>query len=88
MKKLFFTTLLIGTTFLLSGQKPVAKSESFNSVSDKMFSYSPKTIKIDGYLGEKLNLVIEKRIKNQDHVEMFFFNKILGKYIWLMLDMF
>jgi len=66
MKKLFFTTLLIGTTFLLSGQKPVAKSESFNSVSDKMFSYSPKTIKIDGYLGEKLNLVIEKRIKNQD----------------------
>jgi len=66
MKKLFFTTLLIGTTFLLSGQKPVAKSESFNSVSDKMFSYSPKTIKIDGYLGEKINLVIEKRIKNQD----------------------
>ena len=66
MKKLIFTALLIGTTFLLSGQKPVAKSESFNSVSDKMFSYSPKTIKIDGYLGEKLNLVIEKRIKNQD----------------------
>ena len=66
MKKLFFTTLLISTSFLLSGQKPLAKSESFNSVTDKMFSYSPKTIKINGYLGEKINLVIEKRIKSQD----------------------
>jgi DUF1680 family protein len=69
MKKLLFTTLLIATTLLISGQKPGTKSEPVNSVSDKMFSYSPNSIKIEGYLGDKIDLVIEKRIKSQD-VEM------------------
>ena len=66
MKKLLFATLLIVPTLLISGQKPGTESKLVNSVSDKMFSYSPNSIKIDGYLGEKINLVIEKRIKSQD----------------------
>lgn len=66
MKKLFFTSLLLSTAFLLSGQNPVRKSETDNAVSDRIFSYSPNSIKIDGYLGEKINMVIEKRIKSQD----------------------
>jgi len=66
MKKLLFTSFLIFTTFLLSGQNPETKSEFLNSVSDRIFPYSPNSIKIEGYLGEKMNLVIKKRIKSQD----------------------
>jgi Uncharacterized protein conserved in bacteria len=66
MKKLFFTSLLLGTTFLLTGQRPETKSESVNTVLDKIFSYSSNSTKIEGYLGDKINLVIEKRIKSQD----------------------
>ena len=69
MKKLLFASLLTCTTLLLSSQKPGTKSEPVNSVSDKMFSCSPNSIKIEGYLGDKIDLVIEKRIKSQD-VEM------------------
>jgi hypothetical protein len=69
MKKLLFASLLICTTLLLSSQKPGTKSEPVNSVSDKMFSCSPNSIKIEGYLGDKIDLVIDKRIKSQD-VEM------------------
>jgi DUF1680 family protein len=39
---------------------------SFNTVSDKMISFSPSSVKIEGYLGEKMNLVIGQRIKSQD----------------------
>jgi DUF1680 family protein len=66
MKKLFFTSLLICTAILLSGQRPLTKPESLNTVSDKIHSYSPNSIKIEGYLGDKINLVIGQRIKNQD----------------------
>jgi DUF1680 family protein len=66
MKKLFFTSVFILTAILISGQRPGIKPESLNTVRDKMISFSPNDIKIEGYLGEKINLVIEKRIKNQD----------------------
>src|SRR5450759_58954 len=66
MKKLFFTSLLICTAILLSGERPLTKPESLNTVSDKIHSYSPNSIKIEGYLGDKINLVIGQRIKNQD----------------------
>lgn len=66
MKNLFFTSLLICTTLLLSGQGHKTKSESFNTVTDKIYSFTPSNIKIEGYLGEKMNLVIGQRIKNQD----------------------
>ena len=51
---------------LLSGQGHKTKSESFNTVTDKIYSFAPSNIKIEGYLGEKMNLVIGQRIKNQD----------------------
>jgi hypothetical protein len=66
MKKQFFSFLLICTTFLLSGQRSGTKPESLITVSDKIHSYSPNSIKIEGYLGDKINLVIRQRIKNQD----------------------
>jgi uncharacterized protein len=66
MKKLVFASLLITSSLVLTSQKTGTKSEPVNSVPDKMFSYSPNSIKIDGYLGNKINLVIEKRIKSQD----------------------
>jgi hypothetical protein len=69
MKKLFFTSLLVSTTIMLSGQKIVTKTEQVNSIKDKLFSYSRNSIKIEGFLGAKINQVIEKRIKSQD-VEM------------------
>jgi uncharacterized protein len=66
MKKIFLISLTICITFLLSGQKLQTKLEGVNNVQDKIFSYSPNSIKIEGYLGEKINLVIDKRIKSQD----------------------
>ena len=66
MKKIFLISLTICITFLLSGQKRQTKLEGVNNVQDKIFSYSPNSIKIEGYLGEKINLVIDKRIKSQD----------------------
>ncbi len=58
--------LFLFTTSLLCGQLPDAGLRSFNIISDKISSYSPASIKIEGYLGEKINLVIGKRIKSQD----------------------
>jgi uncharacterized protein len=66
MKRLFFVSLFLSTTYLLSGQKFETKSDSLNTVSDRMFSYSPNFIKIEGYIGGKMNLVINKRIKGQE----------------------
>jgi len=66
MKNLFFTSLLICTTLLLSGHGHKTKSESFNTITDKIYSFARSNIKIEGYLGEKMNLVIRQRIKNQD----------------------
>ena len=51
---------------LTMGQKVSKSVESYNIVTDKLLSYSPSSIKIEGYLGEKMNLVIEKRITSQD----------------------
>jgi DUF1680 family protein len=66
MKKIFFISLTICITFLLSGQKLQTKPDAVNNIQDKIYSYSPNSIKIEGYLGEKINLVIDKRIKSQD----------------------
>jgi DUF1680 family protein len=70
MKKLFFSSILIFTAFLLSGQRPEVKTGSMNTVSDKIFSFPSNSIKIEGYLGDKINLVMEKRIKSQDVEEL------------------
>jgi uncharacterized protein len=66
MKKTELTVLILFTTVLLFGQKKEPNPESFNMIHDKILAFSPNSIKIEGYLGEKINLVIEKRIKSQD----------------------
>ena len=66
MKKSFFASFLICTTIFVTGQKPESKPGAANTVLDKIISYSPGSVKIAGYLGDKINLVIEKRIKSQD----------------------
>ena len=66
MGKKYFASLFICTTICLSGQRPGTKSESFNTISDKIFTFSPNSIKIEGYLGEKINLVIDQQVKIQD----------------------
>ncbi|MFZ2338639.1 MAG: beta-L-arabinofuranosidase domain-containing protein [Bacteroidales bacterium] len=43
-------------------QKPLPA----DAVTDRMFSYAPSSVRIEGYLGEKMDLVISKRIKAQD----------------------
>jgi DUF1680 family protein len=63
-----FFSLIIFTFFpvVLAGQTPGLKETVSVSVADKMTSYSPSVIKIEGYLGGKINLVIAQRIKSQD----------------------
>jgi uncharacterized protein len=59
-----FILLLISSVIL--SQKSITKTLVTSSVNDKMMSFSPSDVKIEGYLGEKMNLVISKRIKAQD----------------------
>ena len=66
MKSSLFALFFISTTYLVTGQKPEPRSESLNTVPDRISTFSPNSIKLEGYLGEKINLVIEKRIKSQD----------------------
>ena len=46
------------------------KSQVHNSVDDKLMLYPASSVKVEGYLGDKMNLCIEKRIKaqNVDHL--------------------
>jgi hypothetical protein len=66
MKKIYFASFLFCSTFWLSGQRTDTKSATFNIVQDRMYSFSANSIKIEGYLGEKINLVIRQRIKKED----------------------
>jgi len=66
MKRLISLSILVICTVPVHGQKPVKSVISFNTVTDKMISYSPSSVRIEGYLGEKINLVIRERIKAQD----------------------
>jgi len=66
MKKIYLLSLLIYATSWISGQNPQNQHSVVNLVQDKIMSYSPAFVKIEGYLGDKINLVIEKRIKSQD----------------------
>ncbi len=52
--------------FLYTNQAQQKKQKTFDAVADKMVSYSPSSVKIKGYLGEKMNLVIAERIMAQD----------------------
>jgi hypothetical protein len=66
MKRACITISILSIALMLSGQKQVPKSLPVNSVSDKLISYAANSTKIEGYLGKKIDLVIEKRIKSQD----------------------
>jgi DUF1680 family protein len=65
MKKIPIIFLLINLTVILHSQKGETKSGILNTIPDKISSY-PGSVKIEGYLGDKINLVISQRIKTQD----------------------
>lgn len=52
--------------FLLSGQKPLINPLLVNTVQEKITSSPGGSVRIGGYLGDKIDLVIMQRIKNQD----------------------
>ncbi len=66
MKKTVFIFLALISSFLLFGQSLNKYQVSSNYLKDKLVSFSPSSIKIEGYLGERMNLVIDERIKAQD----------------------
>ncbi|MCX6329817.1 MAG: glycoside hydrolase family 127 protein [Bacteroidia bacterium] len=66
MNKIRISFLLLFITTILSGQVAKNKIQGINSINDKLLSFTPSSIRIEGYLGEKMNLCIEKRIKAQD----------------------
>jgi uncharacterized protein len=66
MKKLLFVFSLIYTFITLSGKEQVIKMESVNPVQEKVSSSPGGSVRIGGYLGDKINLVITQRIKSQD----------------------
>jgi DUF1680 family protein len=51
---------------LFTGEAQLKKPKTFDTVADKMVSFSPSSVKIKGYLGEKIDLVIAGRIIAQD----------------------
>lgn len=66
MKKAVIALSLLMIAILSFGQKKVKPVPSFDIIPDKAYPISPSLIKMNGYLGEKMNLCIEKRIKAQD----------------------
>lgn len=64
-KKLLTICLLIVTVLTsVRGQKQ--KPLPSDAITDRMVTYAPSSVKIEGYLGEKMDLVIRKRIMAQD----------------------
>jgi DUF1680 family protein len=66
MNRMLIVSASLIFVFLVPFEAQQEKQKTFNAVADKMVSFSPSSIKIKGYLGEKMNLVIAKRIKAQD----------------------
>jgi len=66
MKKSAIAIFIIVCPLLMMGQKSNKTPESYNMVKDKLSSWSPSSVQIKGYLGDKMNLIITERIKAQD----------------------
>lgn len=66
MKKVSIIIALIILPVLVLSQGVNKKAASSIIIKDKLVSFPVSTIKLDGYIGEKINLCIEKRIKAQD----------------------
>lgn len=64
--KRFLTISLIILTGLTSVRGQRQKPLPADAVADRMISCAPSSVRIKGYLGEKMDLVISKRIKAQD----------------------
>ena len=66
MKIILLYSLSLLINMSLSEQKTGDFITPFNSVQVKMNSFPLSCTRIEGYLGEKIDLIIEKRIKAQD----------------------
>jgi uncharacterized protein len=66
MSKTILFFFFLAFTISVKSQVLDKKAASGISISDKLTSLSPSSISIEGYLGVKINLCIEKRIKTQD----------------------
>jgi DUF1680 family protein len=66
MKYYLFMVFISIISLHMAGQNPDKKPGNYNSISDKMLSLSHSSIKIEGYLGDKIDLITDRRIKTQD----------------------
>ena len=66
MRKFSTALFLILFSSILTAQSGVKKLPVQNAVNDKLSLFPASSVKIMGYLGEKINLCIEKRIKAED----------------------
>ena len=64
--KVILLQLVLCSTFMAFGQKKGNVTIIPKSITDSLTTFSPSSVKVEGYLGEKINLVIDKRIKGQD----------------------
>ncbi len=65
MKNIFLASFFLCSAVYLYGQE-ASDLKIISLVPDKISSYPANSVKIDGYLGDKINLVIAQRIKAQD----------------------
>jgi DUF1680 family protein len=66
MKTFLSVSALLLFSWILNGQKNLKKPEDYNAIKDRMSSYHSSFVSIGGYLGAKIDLVVEKRIKGMD----------------------
>jgi uncharacterized protein len=66
IKKLFSALPLFLIPFFLSAQGLNKKTVPAIQVTDQLVPFSSSSVKIEGYLGQKMELCINKRIKAQD----------------------
>lgn len=66
MKKYISAAFFILLPFIVFCQSQPGQKNPKQLVTDNLYSVSANAVKIGGYLGEKINMVIEKRIKSQD----------------------
>ena len=65
MKRLVYISFIIFICYSGMAQK-IKTPDSYNTVTDKMTSFPLSAVKLNGYMGDKINLVISQRIKSQD----------------------
>ncbi len=66
MKKKFLIITCLLITISVNSQILNKKPAASILITDKLTSLSPSSVRIEGFLGDKINLCIEKRIKVQD----------------------